>query len=733
MTFESAPAEDLRMDAAALLGALWARALRIVIVTVLLVVAAFVILMFVPKQYESSAGLLVEDRSSSFTQAATAATTSTGGGITIDALMSSQIELIKSRDTLLAVVDQLNLRSVPEFNGGGTNPLTLFLTLIGKKPEPKSIDEAVLQNLNDRLTVIRERDSAVLSIFVRSSDPQLAAKIANAIAAEHVKRRAEQSVADTKDATVWLQQQIDELRTKVQDADSKVADYKSQNGIFAGANGTTLPDQQISDIGKQITDAQAAKGVAQQHADLIRSMLKSGQSVEGVDDVRNSAVVQQLVQTRATLQSSLAEKSTTLLPAHPTIKALNAQIAQANQQIRAEAKRIADGLDAQVTVQDGIIASLSDNLKRAQLAASTQTKSGVTLDSLTREANAQRDLLNAYLLKYRDASGRTDTGSVLPDVRIITQAAPSVVPASPKTGLILGAVGIVSLALQIGAVLFGELMSGRAVYDRGARHAPIEPPMDESDAAVDSDATVGSEMVADDIDPDLADLEEPEPLGEPVAIADPGPLEEEPLAPMPPPAARPAPAVDRHRAAGAAALDLSNLSADIAIGRARIVFLAGVADARDAAVVADILVSDALQKGLSVCRVDAGSGRASGAAGISDLCADQVGFGDAVHKVRDGLAEVPWGQLAVIDRRSSKAETLVEALADIYEVVIITTGRLGLSSNLPVFAGAVGRLVMVRRGATPDAMLEAVAADAAALGFDLTQTVTVPEAQSEVA
>jgi len=734
MTVESAPAEDLRMDAGALFGALWARAIRIVIVTILLVVATFVVLMFVPKQYESSAGLLVEDRSSSFTQAATAATSAGGGGISIDALMSSQIELIKSRDTLLAVVDQLNLRSVPEFNGRGTNPLTLFLTLIGKKPEPKSIDETVLQNLNDRLTVIRERDSAVLSIFVRSSDPQLAAKIANAIAAEHVKRRAEQSVADTKDATVWLQQQIDQLRAKVQDADTQVADFKAQNGIFAGANGTTLPDQQISDIGKQITDAQAAKGAAQQHADLIRSMLKSGQSVEGVDDVRNSAVVQQLVQTRATLQSTLAEKLATLLPAHPTIKALNAQIAQTNQQIRAEAKRIADGLDAQVTVQDGIVASLNEDLKRAQLAASTQTKSGVTLDSLTREANAQRDLLNAYLIKYRDASGRTDTGSVLPDVRIVTQAAPSVVPASPKTGLILGAVGIVSLALQIGSVLFGELMSGRAVYDRNARQPePVEPAMvDEGVEPVD-DGIIEDEAGETDLGDDS--LLDEEVVDEPDTIIETVSVEGMPVVPPAAPAAPVRPAFDdtRHRAVATAALDLSNLSADIAIGRVRMVFLAGVADARDAAIVADILVSEALQKGLSVCRVDAGSGRASATAGLTDLCADQVGFGDVVHKVRDGLAEVPWGQLGTIDRRSTKAVTLIEALADIYEAVIVTTGRLGLSSNLPVFAGTAGRLVMVRRATTPDATLVAVSADAATLGFEVARSVAVPEAQSEVA
>ena len=731
MTVESASAEDLRMDMAALLGALWGRALRIVIVTVLLVVATFVVLIFVPKQYESVAGLLVEDRSSTYTQAATP-TQATGTGVTVDQLISSQIELIKSRDTLLAVVDQLNLRSLPEFNGGaGANPLTMVLSLIGRKPTAPSVDETVLNNLNDRLTVIRELDSAVISIHVRSSDPQLAAKIANTIAAEHVKRRAEQSVADTKDATVWLQQQIDQLRIKVQDADGKVADYKAKNNIFAGANGTSLSDQTMSDVGKQITDAQAAKGVAQQHSDLIRSLLKSGQSVESADDVRNSPVVQGLMQSRATLQSTLAEKSAIFLPAHPTIKALNAQIAQINAQIRAEAKRIADGLAAQVDVQTGIIASLGDDMKRAQLTASNQTKDSVTLDSLTREAKAQRDLLDSYLLKYRDASSRTDTGSVLPDVRIVTQAAPSVVPASPKTTLILSAVGIVALVLQIGTVLFGELMSGRAVYDRNVRSFDIEPAMeDEPDAEPtlaedDEPQIVASDSADGEPEPelDLGDMPEPVLAVAPAAAS-------RPVAVPARPESAPAP---RHRAAGAAALALSNLSADIAIGRVRVVLLAGVSEARDAAVVADSLVASALAKRLSVCRVDAGSARLSSAPGLTDLCAEQASFGDVVHKVRDGLAEVPWGQMTTLDRRSTKAVTLVEALADIYEVVIVLTGRIGLNSNLPLFAGMAGRLVIVRGSDTPDSVAEAVAADAASLGFEVTQSVTVPEAQSEVA
>lgn len=720
MSVESAPAEDLRMDVGALFGALWARLLRIIIVTALLLAATFVILMFVPKLYESSASLLVEDRSSTFTQAAgtTAASTATGSGITIDALMSSQIELVKSRDTLRAVIDSQKLRSVPEFNGSAVSPITMLLRLVGRNTEPKSVDETVLQNLSDRLTVIRERDSAVISIFVRSSDPELAANIANAIAAEHVKRRAGQSLADTAEAGAWLEQQIETLRGKVEQADTAVAQYRSDNGIFAGSNGTTLPDQQISDIGRQITDAQGRRNTAQQRSAQIYAMLKSGQPVEGVEDVRASTAIQSLITSRATFQGTLAEKLATLLPAHPTIKGLNAQIAQINAQINSEAKRIADGLAAQVTVEDGLITSLNDDLARARVAASTQAKGSVELDALTREAKAQRDLLDSYLIRYRDAASRTDAGSALPDVRIITQAAPSVVPASPKTALILGAVGFVSLALQIGMVLFGELMSGRAVYDRNSMRA-VDPAM----SADDLEPEIVAETTAIEVTEEL----EPEPQSMAAGEAD----DELDLADMPEPviAARPASkAFGTVKPAG-----LSALAADMALGRARITLLAAVADARDAAIVADTLVDEALRNGLSVCRVDAGSGRVSAAPGLTDLCAEQASFGDVVHRVREGLAEVPWGEQAVLDRRSMRPVTLIEALSDIYEVVIVSTGRIGLNSTLPMFAGAGARLAIVRQPSTPEGLVEAVSDDAQSLGFASVTSVVVPETEAAVA
>jgi hypothetical protein len=166
----------------------------------------------------------------------------------------------------------------------------------------------------------------------------------------------------------------------------------------------------------------------------------------------------------------------------------------------------------------------------------------------------------------------------------------------------------------------------------------------------------------------------------------------------------------------------------------QVVMLAALDTQRDAATVAETLIEDAATKGLSVCIVDAGSTRPSSVPGITDLSAERATYGDVVHKSgHEGLAEVPWGTLPAIDRRSTKPAVLVDALTDIYEVVIVLTGRVGIASSLPIFASIPCRLVFVAGTVVAPGHLEAAEADARALGFDIVQVVAAPLPQAEVA
>lgn len=685
-------ADDMRMDVGALVAAVLSRGLRILLVTVLLLVATAAILLFVPKSYESSASLLVEPRNNIYTRAAMEAPSS-GNAVNTEALMSSQIELIKSRDLLLEVVDSENLRSVPEFSNAGFSPVGFLLRLIGRAPEQRSVDETVLGNLTDRMTVIRERDSAVISIYVRSTDAELAARIANAIAAAHVKRRAAQSLTDTADATVWLQQEIDKLRTQVKAAETAVANYKVDNDLYVGTNSVSVTDQQLSVVTTQIAEAQQRKNDAESRSKVIRGMIASGQSLDGVNDVRNSVVIQSLLQTKANLQADLAQKSTTLLSNHPTIKALKAQIGELTRQIAAEAERVADALDAEAKVEAGLEQRLRDDLTRAKLTAGDATKGSVTLDGLAREAKAQRDLLENYLAKYSDATSRTASNAALPDVRIVSEAAPSVEPAAPKIPLILGAVGFVALALQVGAVLFGELMSGRVLVQR-------QPVAD-----------------VEDIDRSYEDKEPP-------AFVDNDSIDDELEQAVETSLAPPLRTV---------ADDLAQLSAAVSAHQLRTVLLASLDDGVEPLVVVDRLLEDALIADLSAVVVDAGSGEPSATLGLTDLAAEHADYGDVMQRVGDNLAEVPWGRLSSLDRRSSRPLTMVEALADIYHVVIVDTGRAGMASNLPLFSGARATVVLVASADSNPVTVGAARRDIAALGFEVGRVVSLPTTRADVA
>jgi uncharacterized protein involved in exopolysaccharide biosynthesis len=232
VAFESVAREE-HIDVGAMLSALVRKLPRILLVTALLLAITYVILLFMPRLYESSASILVEPRNNVYVRSANEQAPAITGGEA--GVVSSQIELLRSRDTLMRVIDQLGLREVPEFNGAGDgslSPLATLGRLLGRGGSA-NLDETVINNLYSRLTVAQERDSRIITVAVMSADPELAARIANALAEAHVARRAELSLTDTARASEWLAEEIARLRVSVVEAETAVADFKVANDLLS--------------------------------------------------------------------------------------------------------------------------------------------------------------------------------------------------------------------------------------------------------------------------------------------------------------------------------------------------------------------------------------------------------------------------------------------------------------------------------------------------------------------
>jgi succinoglycan biosynthesis transport protein ExoP len=186
-------------------------------------------------------------------------------------------------------------------------------------------------------------------------------------------------------------------------------------------------------------------------------MLQSGKPIEA-SEVLNSELTRRLSEQRVTLRAQLAEQSSTLLDGHPRIKELKAQLADLDRQLREEASKISRSLDNDARIAGGRVEGLSASLEQLKKQATSTNGQDVQLRAFEREAKAQRDLLESYLAKYREANTRENIDAAPADGRVISRATVSNTPAYPKKLPIVLIATLATLMLTAGAVATGELL-----------------------------------------------------------------------------------------------------------------------------------------------------------------------------------------------------------------------------------------------------------------------------------
>jgi polysaccharide biosynthesis transport protein len=375
--------------------------------------------------------------------------------------VTSQVQLVLSRDLAREIIKKNKLAERAEFDPvlSGLSPIKSLFALfgIGRDPFSMTPEERVLDAYYDRLTAYAVDKSRVIVVEFQSRDPELAARVANSIADGYLVLQQSARQDQAKAASQWLSGEIDNLRGKVAEAEARVEDFRSKSSLFIGTNNTSLSNQQMGELNTQLNNARALKSDVEAKARLIREMLHGGKPIEA-SEVLNSELVRRLSEQRVTLRAQLAEQSSTLLDNHPRIKELKAQLGDLDRQIRDEAGKISRSLDNDARIAGGRVESLSAGLDQLKKQAASSNGQDVQLRAFEREAKAQRDLLESYLAKYREANTRENIDAAPGEGRIISRAIVSNTPAYPKKLPIVLIVTLATLLLSTGLIVTGELL-----------------------------------------------------------------------------------------------------------------------------------------------------------------------------------------------------------------------------------------------------------------------------------
>lgn len=473
---------DVDIDLGRLVKAVWEKKALVAGLTAAAAGLAFIVTGMLNPLYKSETRLLIETREPVYSSDQNQPATDTNFD---DRAVTSQVEILRSTDLIKQVARTLDLSSREEFDPAA-NPSAIsdLLVMLGLKKNPLDVpaEERILKEFYKKLDVYAVPESRVIGIEFSSEDEALAAQVPNALVDAYLAFQSGAKLESNTDASSWLEPEIAKLREKVRESESKVAEYRARTGLLLVNQQDTIAAKQLSDISTELSRVRAERADSEARAQSVRNALENGQAVDAVSDVLDSPVIQRLRESEGNVRAQLADLSTTLLEAHPRMKGLRAQLADVEQQILKEIRKVLSSLESNARVARLREQELTAQLNQLKAGSAREGEEAVELRSLEREAAAQRELLETYLGRYREAASRTEPKALPADARVISRAVPATEAYFPKTGPIILVSALATFLLSSIGVMLGELFSGRAlrpssglVADASVAHQDMDP------------------------------------------------------------------------------------------------------------------------------------------------------------------------------------------------------------------------------------------------------------------
>ena len=369
-------------------------------------------------------------------------------GFDSNTAIATEIEVLRSRVLAGKLIEKFNLQSKEEFNPA-LRPSTLLSRITPSRWIPqgwwgnrKSKGSAVelSEEEKDRrkeekdrrkmvaatniflakLKIIPIRRSNVIQVSFESTNPTLAANIANALPEAYIIGQMEAKFEAFNTATEWLNEQLSDLKEKVESSENAVESYRELHGLTE-VQGTRILSSHFSDINRQLIAAKATRSQIEMRLRHIKELQsEGGAGIEAAKEVMTSGVIQRLRKMEDTLTRETSEMSVKFGPKHNKMRGLRIQLSDVRKKISLEIERIVVGLENEVEVARSKEQSLGKSLKEMERQSAKQTKKSIRLHTLEREASANRVLFETFLNRFKEAS--YTAGIQESDARVISKA-----------------------------------------------------------------------------------------------------------------------------------------------------------------------------------------------------------------------------------------------------------------------------------------------------------------------
>lgn len=406
--------------------------------------------------------------------------------------METEAAVIASRALAAKVVDRLNLYESPFYNPalmtvkpslkdtavgyikrlvGFDSPAPAETTVEdpweGLPPAEKraAMREYLADSFLGGISVIPSQTSRLITINYVSTDPEMAARAANAAAETYLFDQIESKGDVTARASRWLNERVVELRDRVIESETKLEQFRAKAGLLDIGEGSTLKTQLLK-LEAELSESRTRRSEADARYAQVQRLLKdkeSGDSVESAAAVLDSPLIQRLREQETQIVRSLSVLSTQLRPGHPRMVLAKNELSDLRKKIRVEVDKIVRNLQNELDIAKVRERNLRREAASLERQISEQGQASANMRALRAEVEANKQLYQTVLTRFKETKVVDDEVQEA-DARIISPATVPGGPFYPQKKLIIVAAlfisGVFGVAIAIGLELLDSGFRG---------------------------------------------------------------------------------------------------------------------------------------------------------------------------------------------------------------------------------------------------------------------------------
>jgi len=299
------------------------------------------------------------------------------------AFLQTQVDLLQNNNLAWQTMQELGLAN-ESVELGAAGDLWPGSTSRSTASTPASPIRSFKKHLHVELL----NESRLVEVSFESVDSSLAARVANTLVKNYVESNFRSKYETTRQASAWMEQQLDELKAKVEKAQQALVDYERKYSIANLGDKENVVQQRLAQLSSDLTAAQVDRANKQSVYDSARS--NSAESAAVAED----ALLGQLESKNAELHTEYAAATSQYGPNFYKVKQLGNQISEVEALIGRERKRITQRIESDYHTA----------VRREQL-----------LSQDVAEQRAEVQKLNQLLIKYTILKGDFETNQQLYD------------------------------------------------------------------------------------------------------------------------------------------------------------------------------------------------------------------------------------------------------------------------------------------------------------------------------